>query len=716
MNNYLSFDNLIPYAETGVPVSRVCFSSGRISADMASHGGLSAIRCYQQQRFSDTTFYEADLIGAWSHLFRGFVDFGNGQQYMLEFNNTRFYPFGYESQCVLNGVEFFHRMTLIGDAIVFELHRGGGEDRAFDFLLMLTEHAVQKCSPNRTWQRFAMSGGENCAVSTVCDDYEEDAFANDGLTQCAGFGFSEPAHSRSVLALGTGAGQSALHCRFTRDTFKKAYFRTAPGSDNTAVMVLAFAATATEAIARANTLTADDAAAERQIYYHSLQNHTRLTQGASATLRSFIGNFPEVIRSLEVRDLPGAARAADSGYWVWGWDSMVHSDALLLAGCHETVRNRLKFYRDSAHPDKGIFHSICCNGNPLLAMAPVAQTIYCIMLYNYLVWTRDTVVTLEFYDFASKLIERVMPEQDKRTGLFRGVALYPDFPEDLGQTGSDLSIFNNAILFQALRAMQSIAGALGKNQDEANYQKAGDMLAESFRTCFFDSKAGYFVDSLDADTLAPRQFYPVYAILHLSAFADELSLGREKELAQFFRDHFVQRHGFSMFARDSEMFYLDGNQLGMYMPVTEGFGRRLLRRAGDPDGMLAFLESRWQSIQLPEALNTEAVNSNIAADNPGRKQAFTASSWYSLLFTLHLGLEFGVDVLKCHAVCPEAAAWQVNGLRWGNAVLDIAVTGNGGRVLGLELNGEKIAGNCLEYSRLYTTYNTLILQTEFSLQ
>ena len=404
-------------------------------------------------------------------------------------------------------------------------------------------------------------------------------------------------------------------------------------------------------------------------------------------MNSFVSNMPEILRSLAVKDLPGAYCASNTGYWVWGWDGMVHADAVMLSGDWEDIRSRLDFYRNTADPVHGIFHAIDPGGGILATMAPPAQTIYCIMLFQYWLFSRDADTVREFYPFAASLLKRVESEVVGNTGLYRGRGLYPDFPEDLGQDGNDISSFNNSILFQAFRCMAELARRTGRTSDASRWTANADTLRSGFRTCLYDPGKHAFYDSVSAETLKPRRFYPVYAVLALTPYASELAEGIETELAEYLYGNLCQRYGVSMFARKDEVFYSDGNQLGFYCPATERFYRRLLRHLPQEDSLLPLIEREWGALQIAEASSCEAVNMGITSDRPGKKQMFSVAAYYAMIPEILCGLEFQADRLLFHDPVREVGGWKLANLRFGGGLLNFEFQGEGRHIASIEADG-----------------------------
>lgn len=670
MSDFTENDPVI--AERGIPFPLVKFSGGRLAVDLAAHGGLTEIRYFGEQRLSDAKLFKADPLSAFSQCFRPYVDFGKHEQYFLEFNKTRFYPFGYDSECEFRGIIFRHRLTLLNDALIFELE--SGTDAEFELKLGVTFAGIPIHKATRTWTRFLHVPNEEAVIATCIDEYEDNLTENHATVIDNRIN-AEPSRSSTVIAVGSA---SPFRFNATAHDIQKDYFNAAAQNGYAAIAVV-FGAHEQEACRRLREVAVSAqslADTERQRFRQSIEVNTTLIS-PDPVLNSFVRNMPEILYSMEVKDIPGAVCASNAGYWVWGWDSMVHTDAMMMSGDWDAVLRRLRYYRDTADPERGIFHAINCAGKGIATMASSAQTIYCIMLYNYFLYSRDLQRTAEFYDFAANLLNRVEPDLVQETGLYQGTGLYPDFPEDLGQTGNDISSFNNSILYQAFRAMSELAIILEHNADSEKWNMAAERLRFGFRKFLYDSDKHYFYDSIDALTLRPRKYYPVYAVLYLTSFAEELIEGVELEVAAFMERSFTQRHGISMFARNDDIFYSDGNQLGFYSPVTEHLYRHMMRKIGTKDSLLPIIVADWSKLQCSEATSCEAINMGITPDAPGKKQMYSAVSYYSSIFHMFCGLEVTSEALKLNTPTRAADGWKIERFKIGENEFTIEFIGCG---------------------------------------
>lgn len=666
----------LPFAKHGIPCAEVVFAAGRTAANVASHGGITEIRYFgEQENIRDAKLFSGSPISVFPQIFRPYVNFGGSQQYFLEFNDTKFWPFGYDSSCSFEGIDFRHRLTILPDAIVWELET---DKTGIDFSLKsaLALHTVAT-KEGRTFDRFVFDGSHATAV------------------------FTEKSGEKEYLV----TSSSAIPVHFAVPiNFKKDYF-TITAKNGYAAFAVVFGIDESKAKARAAELDSTAKAeclASREEFLADLAADTKVSTG-HPVLDSFISNGWGNERSMRVRDLKGGYIASNYTYWIWGWDSMAHNDALALMGHADDIYDRLCFYRDNVTETGDIPHAFNTRGKCLVGMHTAPQTIYTTLLYNYYTFTRDKVKTLEFYDFAATLLKKTEADFIPEAGLYKGMSLYPDYPPDLDQTGDDFCSFDNSILFQAFRSMAALARVFGKTDDAANWEVKADSLKVAYIKHFWDPEKHAFYDSVDVKTLTPRKYYPLYAILALTQYAWELTDGVEKEYAEYLIANHREKNGVSAFSRNEPVFYSDGIQLGMYMAVIEREYRRLEAKYYTSDSLLKIIERNWRDIEIAEAAGVEAVNQNeFSSDAPGKKQQFALNSWFSLSFEVLGGLAFSIDKLSVRKSPIDRCGWQIKDLKIGHGIVDIIFNGHGNNVLSTTLDNMPISATDISIDTLAT--------------
>lgn len=689
----MKYKQNIPFIKHGLEVSQISFTGGRTVASLANHGGLTQIDYYGMQAIGDVRLYKSDPISAWAMLFRPCVAI-NGNVFYLEFNETRVYPFGYSSRCKLADVTFSHGMWLLNDAIVYTLDllekpRGA----MVTFKLIQTDISTRIDKPSREWLGFDMDSRAGAAIASATSTYPDappPEKPKDGLAKKMN-NLCTPDIS-SVTWLGVVAS-SGLSLRTTPHGFRKYYFDS-PCANKSSAMALAFGhGTKEEFLHRLEVLRSDARLEAKGL----VKRYTTALSGTSISIKgreaaqSLLNNVPMIIDAMKVKDLPGAMRGGDSGYWVWGWDSMVFPEGLGLAGDTAFLEEMLIFYRRTADPEYGISHQLRLDLQSILTMEFAAQCIYVVLLYHAYALTGKKSLLSAHMPFAREILGKAGKDQIAGSGLIRSTALFPDWPADLEQDGDDISVFDNSIYYQALRAMVELSLENGNKSEAADYTRKAALTREGFQK-FYDSEEGYFVDSLSAKDFSQRKHYPLYAILWLTPFAADLVKGKEKPLIRFMKKNFPARIGLRMFPKWDTRFMYDGCQLGMYMPAIENFHREIMKRGCESKQiarMFDNMEWYWNQNCILEALTCECENHGVTVDHPGRKQAGAAKAWLNMFYQIAVGLNISTRGLSFSPCDSEDIT--IKNLHIRGVTLDVALRGRGWKIDTILLNGKPVA-------------------------
>jgi hypothetical protein len=84
------------------------------------------------------------------------------------------------------------------------------------------------------------------------------------------------------------------------------------------------------------------------------------------------------------------------------------------------------------------------------------------MLHNYFAATGDEETLKRNLPFARNIIKSTVDAQCEQNSLSKGLGFYPDFPQLLGQADDNLSLINNSLYYQALRAIEEMT-----NEDDS---------------------------------------------------------------------------------------------------------------------------------------------------------------------------------------------------------------------------------------------------------
>ena len=601
-----NFQNSLPCAEHGFGLDFNHYVSGRIAADVVSHGGISALYYVGKQGYRRAGILSGSQESAFAKVGRiqMIID---GRNYYPEFHHTFHYPFGYRSECELEGVHLRHEL-LLEENTLFQIIRvlDNPERKSIRARALLHGHVLNRL-PDRN--------AENWTIQP------------DGSMQMQ---IHDPSGSVRLRFL------CSVPCRTDsrHEPFKYYMEATTPGE----LFAFAFQFDSTEHPDFAS------AAARIDLWEKEFREGVRFFTG-NAAVDSALNNVVSSLKSLMVKDRPGAIRASQS-YWIWGWDSMVHAEALLWTGCTELVREMLRFYRDTADPVKGIVHCMGNSFQPESCMQPCSQGLYIVLLANYCAATGDLETGREFYNFAKWILDLSRCSAHPDCSLGTAIGFFPDYPNLLEQKDSDISLINNSLYLQALKSIAMLEQALGMESDAREHLHAAEQIQKDMETILWDNDIGYWCDSADGTTLHPRPYYPLYGQLYASPFGDDPHAENRHRIAEFLKQNFRFDHGLYMFPPNNAAFMVDGNQLGAYYPPVDRYYWNMMNRSGDTESAAYFhriVEYFWQFHAYPEGLTHETENIDPTIDNPGCKQAFSMKGWFCDALELHLGLKVYMD-------------------------------------------------------------------------
>ncbi|WP_269522674.1 hypothetical protein [Coraliomargarita parva] len=663
----LEYPSFIPTSPHGFGLGNTHYVSGRVSACVARHGGLYGIRYYGKQPHAKSLLLAASIESGFSKLFRLQVLIDD-RAYFPEFNQTQHTPFGYLSQCTLEGVKLHHSLIL-DQNVIFQR-------------IQVIENPAQR----KVRARVILHGHlRTQATDRVNEDWE--VLGEDGLRART---IDEVGNNPVETTLELGATQT-LRTQTRKGTFKY-YIETTEPADSVS-FYLAFNH-------RPNPSKIDDRIERKMANYKaSLLGGLHFDSG-NRCLDSALSNAVPTVCSLALEDTPGAIRASQS-YWVWGWDSMVHAEAWLWSGHTRLVREMLEFCQNTADPEKGVAHALHSDFSLQYSMAPSAQCLYVVMLYNYFAATGDQTTLDKHLPFARSIVEKAGAARSKHNSLSIGMGFFPDHPEELEQKDNDISLINNSLYFQALSAINELCGG---------YDQELSTLKADMESVLWDSDRDYWVDSADESDLSQRKYYPAYGQLYVSPFGTLPKAEATQQIGKFLRENSLFEHGIYMFPRSLPGFMADGNQLGAYYPSVDRYYWNIMNRCGDQQSAEDFeriVTHFWAEHTYPEGLTHETENEDPATDNPGCKQAFAARSWCCDAIELHFGLQVRLDGFTLNPL-PSSKPFHISGLILRHKRISVQRVPSPGTELRIVLN-QAVVDSHITWDQLKDE-NTLIIE------
>jgi hypothetical protein len=694
----LDFSQAIPHAATGFGPRHKVFASGRLGVTLNDFGGLYEIIFWgKQPDESSALVFKGDAASSYTRLFRAQLQTGD-DLWNLDYEDTEILSCGYVSHFTApgTGVKVRHTMTLVHEAIVFTVEVMENP-RKLPLRQRFEQHAYTRAEhPMRTlssWRADGASGWSFDLVDRVSDEawqkVQDDMKRppQEGFSPIGSAGYREGSAHIGLI------GDRGLDYRTSRSG--REYFTGGTFTEGAHGCALIFA-TSREELQAETKWFLPDIASRAKMVETAVRAHMEkvpVVQSGNTTFDSLAANIPPLVDSLIVRGVPGGMRASATHYWVWGWDTMMASDATLLGGNREFVRDALRFYRDYVHPELGVGHMFSRNLGVRLAQAPAAQCLYAVMLYTYLAHTGDQETAREFYPFAKGVFEKTLATVNEH-GLGKGVALFPDYPQHCGQNGHDLSSFNNSLLYQAARCMETLGPLFGDDDAGEKAAALARKMEKSFPDLMWDKEKGYIYDSIESNTLEPRKSYAGHAMLWQSTFANDLIPDKLAACGRFQAKNHQAARGFLPYPRWDIGWDGDGNQLNQIWATEDAFVTRCLAAAGLQDVLERWIDNCawfWEQLTVIEGYTSSTINESGTPDAPGGTQAFGGKSIYMAFLGNCAGLQMDLGGITLQEGL--ARPIKVRQLPFRDAVLELDVTGPGRFLEKLEVNGTAIRGS-----------------------
>jgi hypothetical protein len=693
MTNELNFKSKTPLAPQGLgDLPRDFFGNGRIFATVSAHAGITAISYWGRQHAGATCFFQGDPESIWEKLFRVYARIGE-KLYYLRLNQTLLYPFGYSSHCEVAGIKFDHELLLLNDALVqrFKVVKG------FRKIPVHIETLHQEASTavtrsDRTWTDFRFDQKLNALIASCTDIDPKRLEGDDGLAQ-RGLKFSSGGRAKATTWIGLGC-DSSMEYRRGHHPRSKHYLCGSRIKGQTAALFLVFA-NSREALAKRLRELSKSVHQECKAlivnYEKRLAASPQINTG-NQVLNSAFAQYPECIHAMKVPDRRGAIRGTLAGYFVWGWDGMMAPFALDLANEQPAAAATLRFYQETLSRKIGIPHSFSGTFETRFRAPFPSQAQFIAALYHYVSATGDISLAKELLPTCKFILDRCRERVVQSTGLVEGLALWPDFPEAMGENGHDISSLNNSLFYQGLRAMEFLAYAHGDGKLARECCEWAQALRKSFIRYLYDEEKGFFLSSCDSRTFKPRKHYCPQSIFWLTPFARELVSHAPIRIARFMNKHLRAERCLLTLPRWDSAWMADGNQLGSSFPSADLFYLNLNKIIGNQAALATWtadVEWFWRRHTVPEAFTPEADNEvEMGVDNPGCKQLQACASWYVGVYIGLAGLDWDHEGVTFTPAGKMPIS--IRRLRLRGVSVDLEIKGAGTHIGSLKLDGQPL--------------------------
>lgn len=539
--------------------------------------------------------------------------------YSQSLKHTRLLPFGFEGIWEAAGHSFEYCQAVLGDCILIRLTVPDGQCEAgVAFRLQAEFYEASFLTPQPAGDVRYKNG-----VKRTWDSWKEDG-------GCLIGGFTE--EDGGTFGLCIGSNQELSIQRSERNYKYRLTGKTLqPGQS--CILIFAFDTNQANARARFTGMLGgwQEAYAGQQARYARVAERAPVLVSPYPALNRFFSLAPMYHESLKIQSYPGAIRAKSTYYWVWGWDGMTSNDAAAYWGDTEFLRDMLAFYRDYANED-GIAHAFSRDMKGTDPAPLPAQGMYLTLLYLY--YSNGGTID-EFYPFAASIFDRMCEAEAGDTGFGTGTSLFPDHRALLGETGDDISGFNNTVFYCAARSMEVLAGVMGEAEESARAGEIAGRMEKNFMKLFYDEDVKYIACSVDSKTFQKRNVYNANSMKWENSFLKDLADPMNEDALTFFCRHIVTDCGLREIPAWCRAYDLDANQLHCWWPVTGEYFARLINQFNHRELIEKWISwvSYWTDLLLcPEGISCYVNTKTPALDNwncqNGTWHAYSMRGWY----------------------------------------------------------------------------------------
>ena len=446
----------------------------------------------------------------------------------------------------------------------------------------------------------------------------------------------------------------------------------------------------------------------------------------NAGLDLFFSLCPYYMESLKTEEYPGAVKAKNINYWIWGWDVLTYSTAYALMGDAQFLRDACKFFRDYGSTDRLIHYYDFHMDKEKIRRASdgsvVTSSLYPILLYNAYVATGDKKLLKEFYPVAKRYTETVLRNELGESGFILGRSLYPDYPNLIGETGRDISSFNHTLYYSAFRSLEYLADEMGDKELVTTLRRFTETMEREYVLRFHDEAVGFPGTSIDADTKELRRVFYANSVKFESAYLFDILSPVARHHLDFYKDHLINRAGIRPLPENDPAYDADGNQLHYWFPVTGEYYVRLANRLRDTDAVKKYADyiAYWsEHLMCPEGINCHADTQTPAMDGwttlNASWQAFSMRTWYSGAMQSILG--FIIEDGSLTVSPTDIGDFRMENLSVGKHKCNITVKGSGKYLDRITVNGRTLRGTAkipedlLEKTNEITVYRSKTQKT-----
>ena len=675
------------YCESGIPQTPRWFADSRLAFS------------FEENVITQVDYYYSGCSTICSTIF--LRNLWDGFRYYLvkdnlnfppEYQNNKIWPFGLESEWTLDNQLFIHRVLAVDEAIIFQLTTPAGLPKGYQFkfdfgdAFALTNSDVRDIrfliEPGRQWEKWQFSEDENLLIGGfICTKSNQSADVEDFTVCC------------------TVGGDFPMTYKVDKNVNVHALLSPVLEPRKTYNFIITFGESKSDSKRKNAELTqkCQLKIASQFDRYEKIRKTMPVLISPNTELNDYFSLLPMYHEALKITDYPGAIRAKTSNYWVWGWDGMTCNSATAYWGDVAHIKNMLRFYKETADPERGIILAVSNDMKPRMFSTVPAQGMYITLLQLYYDQTNDIEELKDKYGFAKKIFDMALATEVKATGLCSGYSYAPDFMTLTGETGNDISAFNNSVFYCAARSLNHLSTIMGDKETIKKTQEIIQKIENNFLKYFFDKEKKYLVSSIDASTFNQRRDYQSFSLRWENPYYRDLVNPIFKDCLDFFDNNLVCKPGIRLIPPWCASYDADGNQLHSWWPVADESFVRMINEFNRKDLIsqwIGWLTYWYKYLTCPEGisclLETEEPEPDRWSALKGIWYAITCREWYQGIIHSYVGVDADAGGITFYPYSGEEM--ELLGMHYLGKTFDIEMKGSGPFIEYIEVNGKKIQG------------------------
>lgn len=414
----------------------------------------------------------------------------------------------------------------------------------------------------------------------------------------------------------------------------------------------------------------------------------RLDFGRHTALRQLFQLQPGYLESMRIREQPGAYRANNDYYWVWGWDMTRPAFGILTSNRHLFVRNLLDFVNDANYCnqyDNSLTRDLRADGGQPGALEFM-------LAHDYLAWTGDLAATLAWRAKFEAALTQEAANPDP-TGMWPGAAASTDFPEEFGRTFPAWLAYTTSWHYAGLLCAEKLLQAWGNPTLAEKIRGQALKIRRNFQRVFWNPKTGFWNEGVhpsNPDLVCDIPLSTAVAAMD-SPYGEDLYGDKLQATADYCAAEFIRDDGVSIVCRDETRGWKEWTrQPRNWFAANDTMLVRLMRSTGNIKALdkLFYLYEINFGYQ-PCVFEGKSLHRPLFTS--GSWQAFGAGAWYRNLVEGAAGLWADLGGL---GFMPAGLGEPVRltGLKYRTAMIDFHAQGQGLWPVKVLVDGKPLCG------------------------